>query len=186
MTTYLHILNHAGATQAVLNTRQHITPETQASLVSSLQNPTFTQEVISYKAYMASSGTPDKFTTRGHPEEFQGVGILSSHSNLNKLPRFTDSGQIKKEDIPIQIRGKELFAYLEKMVKKVKPPTRTGNLTPWTQATRPSKISSVTPEQLSQAVTLKGQGVSHRKIAGMTAIPYGSLSKLLIPADAHL
>lgn len=179
MATYLHILNHAGRTQAVLNTRQKITPRQRADLVYSLQNPTYPQEMNAYRVYMSLPGKPDRFTRRVYPEQFQGVGVLSNHKDLNKIPRFTDSGQIKKEDIPVQIRGEELFYYLDKMVHKDGPPHSPENLTPWTSLTCPRKASSVTQEQRSWAKDLREQGVTLRKVADMTGIPFGSLQKVL-------
>lgn len=45
MTTYLHILNHVGKTQAILNSRQRITPRQRADLVYALQNPAYPQQI---------------------------------------------------------------------------------------------------------------------------------------------
>jgi hypothetical protein len=161
MTMYLHILNHAGENQAVLNTRQKLTHSEVAVLAYLIQN--------------------SRYTLKGNESEFQGVGVLSTFRDLNKISRFSESGLIKVEHIPRQLRGEELLSFLNKMVTKVAPPERPENLTPWTEATRPIKISSVTQEQITRAVTLKEQGVSHRKLASITGIPYGSLSRLLHP-----
>lgn len=161
MTMYLHILNHAGETQAVMNTRQKLTHSEVAVLAYLIQNP--------------------RYTLDGTESEFQGVGVLSTFKDLNKISRFSESGLIKAEHIPRQLRGEELLAFLNKMVTKVAPPTRPENLTPWSSSTCPIKISSVTQEQITQALKLKEQGVSHRKLASMTGIPYGSLSRVLHP-----
>jgi len=182
MTMYLHILNHAGETQAVMNTRKKLTLREVADLAYLIQNPRFTQELNLYRAYMDLKGPPDRFTQRVAPEEFQGVGVLSTFKDLNKISRFSESGLIKVEHAPKQLRGEELLAFLNKMSNNVAPPSRPENLTPWTTATCPRKVSSVTQEQITQAVKLKEQGVSHRKLASMTGIPYGSLSKILKPA----
>ena len=154
---YLHILDRACNTQAVINTRQSLTPSRVADLAYLIQNPNYTQG--------------------GSVSEFQGVGVLSTFKDLNKITRFS-SGQMQTEHIPRQLRGEALLAFLNSMTKKVKPPSCTQNLTPWTKATRPHKATSVTPEQITWATTLKGQEVGHRKIADMTGIPYGSLTKL--------
>ena len=112
---------------------------------------------------------------------YDGVGVLSSHSNLDRLPRFIDSGQIKKEDVPIQLRGEELFAYLEAMVNKPAPKPQPGNLKPWTRSSCPIKVSSnpATAEQMTWAKDLLGQGLSWRKTAKKVGVPAGSLQKLL-------
>jgi hypothetical protein len=162
MTMYLHILNHAGETQAVMNTRKKLTLREVADLAYLIQNP--------------------RFTLKGNESEFQGVGVLSTFRDLNKISRFSESGLIKAEHIPRQLRGDDLLAFLNKISNNVAPPSRPENLTPWTTATCPRKVSSVTQEQITQAVKLKEQGVSHRKLASMTGIPYGSLSKILKPA----
>ena len=154
---YLHILDRAGETQAVLNTRQKLSTVEVADLAYLIQNPNHTQG--------------------GSTSEFQGVGVLSTFRDLNKITRFS-SGQIQTEHIPGQLRGEALLSFLNKMAKLDALLDRAVNLTSWTAATRPTKTTSVTQEQLSQATSLKEQGVSHRKMADMTGIPYGSLSKL--------
>ena len=158
MTMYLHILDRAGETQAVLNTRQKLSPLQVADLAHLIQNP--------------------RYTLKGIESEFQGVGVLSTFRDLNKITRFS-SGQIQTEHIPGQLRGDALLAFLNKMTKLDALLDKALNLTSWTRETRPLKTTSVTQEQLSQATSLKEQGVSHRKMAGMTGIPYGSLSRLL-------
>ena len=157
MTMYLHILDRAGETQAVLNTRQKLSPLQVADLAHLIQNP--------------------RYTLKGIESEFQGVGVLSTFRDLNKITRFS-SGQIQTEHIPDQLRGEKLLSFLNKMTKLDALLDKAINLTSWTTATRPIKVSSVTQDQLSQAASLKEQGVSHRKMADMTGIPYGSLSKL--------
>jgi hypothetical protein len=162
MTMYLHILNHAGETQAVMNTRKKLTLREVADLAYLIQNP--------------------RFTLKGNESEFQGVGVLSTFKSLNKISRFSESSLIKMEHTPKQLRGEDLLAFLNKMSNKVAPPARPENLTPWSPSTCPIKVSLVTEHQITQAVKLKEQGVSHRKLASMTGIPYGSLSKILKPA----
>lgn len=162
MTMYLHILNHAGETKAVMNTRKKLTLREVADLAYLIRNP--------------------RFTLEGNESEFQGVGVLSRFKDLNKISRFSESGLIKMEHIPRQLRGEGLLAFLNKMSNSLAPPTRPENLTPWSSRTCPIKVSLVTHEQITQAVKLKEQGVSHRKLACMTGIPYGSLSKILKPA----
>ena len=157
MTMYLHILDRAGKTHAVLNTRQKLSLLEVADLAYLIQNPNYTQG--------------------GSVSEFQGVGVLSTFKDLNKITRFA-SGQIQTEHIPRQLRGEALLSFLNKMTKLDAPLDRAINLTSWTTATRPIKTTSVTQQQLTQATSLKGQGVSHRKIASITGIPYGSISKL--------
>ena len=172
---YLHILDRACNTRAVINTRKSLSTREVADLAYMIQNPTFTEELQAYKAYMALPGVPDKQTRRVLPEEFQGVGVLSTFTDLNKIKRFS-SGDMQTEHIPKQLRGVALLAFLNTMLKNAKPASQ--NLTPWTKATRPCKVSSVTLEQITWAKTLKEQEVGHRKIADMTGIPYGSLTKL--------
>jgi hypothetical protein len=159
MTMYLHILDSFGATQAVLNTRQQISRLEVADLCYLIQNRNYKHG--------------------GYQSEFQGVGVLSTSKDLNKLPRFSN-GDIKTEHIPKRLRGESLFDFITKMVKKEVPPlSGLGTLaSPWSPTTCPRKASSVTPEQLSQATSLRGQGVTHRKISQITGIPKGSVSKL--------
>ena len=159
MTMYLHILNHAGEIQAVINTRHKLSLREVADLACQIQNP--------------------RFTLRGNESEFQGVGVLSTFKDLNKISRFSESGLIKMEHNPRQLRGEELLAFLNKMSTTLAPPTRPENLTPWSSSTCPIKVSSVAIEQITQAMKLKRQGVSYRKVASMTGIPFGSLQKVL-------
>ena len=165
MTMYLHILNHAGENQAVLNTRQKLTHSEVAVLAYLIQNP--------------------RYTLKGNESEFQGVGVLSTFRDLNKISRFSESGLIKVEHIPRQLRGEELLSFLNKMVTKVGAPKGLGQLTPpWSSSTNPIKASSVTQEQITWAVQLKEQGVSYRKVATTTGIPFGSLHKLMNSTEA--
>ena len=175
---YLHIIDRACKTRAVINTRKSLSPVEVADLAYLIQNPTFTKELQDYRAYMALPGVPDRQTRRVYPDEFQGVGVLSTFKDLNKITRFS-SGQMQTEHIPRQLRGDALLAFLNSMTKKAKPPKNMGKLaSPWSSSTNPRKATSVTPEQITWATTLKGQEVGHRKIADMTGIPHGSLSKL--------
>jgi len=175
---YLHILDRACNTRAVINTRKSLSTREVADLAHMIQNPTFTEELQAYKAYMALPGVPDKQTQRVLPDEFQGVGVLSTFTDLNKIKRFT-SGDMLTENIPKQLRGVALLTFLNTMSKQAKPPKNMGKLSsPWSTSTNPRKASSVTSEQITWAKTLKGQEVGHRKIADMTGIPYGSLTKL--------
>ena len=159
MTMYLHVLNHAGETQAVLNTRQKLTLREVADLAYLIQNP--------------------RFTLKGNESEFQGVGVLSTFKDLNKISRFSESGLLKVEHTPKQLRGEDQLEFLNKMSTTVALPTRPENLTPWCSSNCPIKVSSVSLEQITQAVKLKEQGVSYRKVATMTGIPFGSLQKAL-------
>ncbi|WP_333842204.1 hypothetical protein [Limnohabitans sp.] len=162
MTMNLHILNHAGESQAVLNTRQKLTLREVADLAYLIQNP--------------------RFTLNENESEFLGVGVLSTFKDLNKISRFAESGLIKVEHTPRQLRGEELLTFLNKMSATAAPPTRPENLTPWSSSTCPIKVSSVAIEQITQAMRLKKQGVSYRKVASMTGIPFGSLQKVLAKA----
>jgi hypothetical protein len=109
------------------------------------------------------------------------VRVLASSGDLNKLERLIASGHIMRDDIPVQIRGQELQAYLDGMVTKPAFKLQPGNLKLWTRSTCPIKVSSnpATTEQMTWAKGLLGQGLFWRTTARMLEIPSGSLQKLL-------
>lgn len=162
---YIHILDHHGEVQSVLNTRRKLSNFELADLLYTPHNPAYIK---------------DRASGRASPEEFKGVGVLSTFKDLNKIPRFSTTGQIKTEHIPVQIRGQQLLDFLNNMTKKTSPINKAENLTSWTESTRPIKPQSATTEQISWAASLRLQGVTFRKVAELVGIPFGSLQKLLI------
>lgn len=149
-TMYLHILDHAGHRLALLNTRKRLDHSEHAELVSSLG------------------------------DQFRGVGVLSAHANLNQLPRFAGSGEIKTEHIPKQLRGAAFNDYLAALTRIAAPITKTGNLAPaWSSETCPRRVSKVTAEQRDSAAKLRGQGVTWRKVGEMVGLDQSTLRRAI-------
>ena len=175
---YLHILDKAGKTVAILNTLQRLSHLERADLVWQHQNPRYFDQMEALRAFLALPGETSPLVRRSPPDRFQGVGVLSPHKNLNRLPRFTGSGEIKVADIPKKLRGEELFAFLDGLTKIGKPPEKSGSLQPaWDGKTNPRRTSKVTAAQRELASTLRSQGVTWRKVGAMVGVNHSTLQQ---------
>ena len=175
---YLHILNKFGKTLTVLNTRQRLSLRERADLVYGHQNPLYFEQMEALRVFLALPGEQSRLVRRSPPDRFQGVGVLSPHKNLNAMPRFSGSGEIKVADIPKKLRGEELFDYLDTLTRIDGPEIKTGNLVPaWDGKTNPRRVSKVTAAQRELAATLRGQGVTWRKVGEIVGVNHSTLQQ---------
>jgi hypothetical protein len=102
------------------------------------------------------------------------VGVLTRPGlDLNNLPRFAKTGEIKAYAIPKQLRGRQLSIYIHNL-QKGRPQNanlkRTGlrKAPNWTAQTRPNKPRTIADEVVERALELRAKDVIWREIARIT------------------
>lgn len=183
-TMYLHILDKYGHRVALINTRKGLSYDDAALLVPHIVNRDYERRTAAHRDYLALPGKPAPYGQPLPPDRFHGVGVLSAHSNLNALPRFTGSGEVKGADIPKQIRGQALIDYIGQLTQASgaerrapsEPPRGGGRRADaWTSETAPRRASKVSAAIKERAHELRARGISWRKLAAMVGINQSTL-----------
>jgi hypothetical protein len=111
---------------------------------------------------------------KNHPVYQSCVGVLTRPGlDLNNLPRFAKTGEIKGYAIPKQLRGHQLAVYIYNL-QKGRPQNanlkRTGlrKAPNWSAETRPNKPRKISDEVIERSLELRAQGVMWREIARIT------------------
>jgi hypothetical protein len=116
-----------------------------------------------------------------------GHAFISNYRNVftAKFDRRADTGEIKLYDIPERIKGDELLAKLEALQargKDKKPrqmhPNSLDNLRPaprFSTANRPCKKSTLTDDQLNEAIKLREYGFPWRLLGDRYGVSHDTL-----------
>lgn len=122
-----------------------------------------------------------------YTDSLDGWGYLSNYKNIftAKFDRREDTGEIKLYDIPQRLEGAELLAKLESLQRRGKDqkkrcmhPNSLANLrpaAPFSKRHRPKKTSSITDEQLQQAIELRRSGCPWRVLGDKFGVNHDTL-----------
>ena len=118
-------------------------------------------------------------------------GYLSNYKNIRKafqkqkLKTRADTGEIKLSEFPLELEGAALLAKLESLQRRGKDqkrrcmhPNSLANLrpaAPFSKRNRPKKTSSITDEQLQQAIELRQSGCPWRVLGDKFGVNHDTL-----------